>query len=597
MVQFKEWDTTAVYRYADQWKGKSLINGTSLLWPSEQIWTTANLNAFKACFIENVDESSEIFENKLQGQLKGQKPEVVQLACELVYLYLLFPSTITFRRKKELLNTIASFAGLTLDDQNEALIALEHGIGGPGIAYNTRRYYEIRYIAMFADAVLQKPENDRIMILSDHFKVRNMLDTIKEDTNPLSRHIILHLLYPDQYERMASAGHKQQIVEAFLEILDEDSVPEDIDDRILAIRTKLEDILGEKDLDFYRSPLVECWDYSDHDSEVLPIQGLQIKKQIVLYGPPGTGKTHEAKQLAGQFFRQETLRLWGAGEFFKKQEDVNKLVEQRIRRVQFHPGYGYEDFIRGMQLEQNRTIYKNGVFLQVLEEIEAAEGGIGKGLPYVLILDEMNRADLSKVLGECFSLMEDRESAVLLAGQDGQPYPLTVPENLYIIGTMNLIDQSLEQVDFALRRRFLWFFRGFDRNNLVTLLKGKWERWPQKYGKPRKWNRVEDEFELLADRCVQLNQLIAGHEHMGPLYVIGHTYFSDVVSFAQKYIYSQPGVQQVLWNRNKQARGPVTALWNYSLAPLLEQYLSGADSYERKHFMEQAKSAFLWGKV
>ena len=53
--------------------------------------------------------------------------------------------------------------------------------------------------------------------------------------------------------------------------------------------------------------------------------------------------------------------------------------------------------------------------------------------------------------------MEDRESAVLLAGQDGQPYPLTVPENLYIIGTMNLIDQSLEQVDFALRRRFLWF--------------------------------------------------------------------------------------------------------------------------------------------
>lgn len=194
---------------------------------------------------------------------------------------------------------------------------MEHGIGGPGIAYNTRRYYEIRYIAMFADAVLQKPENDRIVFLSDHLKVRNMLDTIKEDTNPLSRHIILHLLYPDQYERMASQGHKQQIVEAFLEILDEDSVPEDIDDRILAIRTKLEDILGEKDLDFYRSPLVECWDYSDHDSEVLPIQGLQIKKQIVLYGPPGTGKTHEAKQLAGQFIRQETLRLWGAGNSLK----------------------------------------------------------------------------------------------------------------------------------------------------------------------------------------------------------------------------------------------------------------------------------------
>jgi len=597
MAQFKDWDTAAVYHYANQWVEKSLIEGTSLLWPSEQLWNTSNLNAFKACFIENVDDSSEIFETKLQGQLKGQKREVVQLACELVYLYLLFPSTITFRRKKELLKTIASFADITLDDQNGALIALEHGIGGPGIAYNTRRYYEIRYLAMFADKVLQLPEDGRASIISDHLKVRDMLDALKEDTKPLSRHIILHLLYPDQYERIASAGHKQQIVEAFLDILDEDSVPEDIDDRILAIRTKLGVILEEKDLDFYRSPILECWDYSDHDSDVLPIQGLQIKKQIVLYGPPGTGKTHEAKQLAGKLIRQEALRQWGAGNFFNNQNDVNELVQQRTRRVQFHPGYGYEDFIRGMQLEQNRTVYKKGVFLQVLEEIEASENGIGKGLPFVLILDEMNRADLSKVLGECFSLMEERESAVLLAVQDGQPFPLMMPENLYIIGTMNLIDQSLEQVDFALRRRFLWFFRGFERNDLISLLKIKWERWPQKYGKPRKWNRVEEEFELLADRCVQLNNLIAGHEQMGPLYVIGHTYFSDVVSFAHKYIYSQPSVQQVLWNRKGQGRGPVSALWNYSLAPLLEQYLSGADTYERKLFMEQAKNTFLWGKA
>lgn len=78
---------------------------------------------------------------------------------------------------------------------------------------------------MFADMVLQRPEEERVTIISDHLKVRNMLDTLKEDANPLSRHIILHLLYPDQYERMASAGHKQQIVEAFLDILDEDSVP------------------------------------------------------------------------------------------------------------------------------------------------------------------------------------------------------------------------------------------------------------------------------------------------------------------------------------------------------------------------------------
>ncbi|OKP97662.1 McrB family protein [Paenibacillus sp. P46E] len=596
MARFKEWDTSAVYSYANQWIEKSLMDGSSLLWPSEEIWTTDNLNAFRACFIDNTDESAEAFETKLKGQLSGQKSEVVQLACELVYLYLLFPSSISYRRKKELLKTIASFANLLLDDQNNALTALEHGIGGPGIAYNTRRYNEIRYIAIFADTVLQMSEEERKELAADHLKVRGLLDKLKEEGNPLSRHILLHLFYPDQYERMASASHKQQIVEAFLDMLDEDSIPVDVDERILAIRKQLSDILCEPDLDFYRSPLMECWDYGDHETDVLPIQGLEIKKQIVIYGPPGTGKTHEAKELAERFIRQETLRQWGAGKFFKNQNNIDELVQQRVRRVQFHPGYGYEDFIRGMQLEQNRTVYKNGVFLQVLEDVKAAENGIGKGLPFVFILDEMNRADLSRVLGECFSLLEDRESEVLLAGQDGNSFSLAVPDNLYIIGTMNLIDQSLEQVDFALRRRFLWFFRGFEREDLISLVKTKWERWPQKYGKPRQWSRVEEEFEVLADRCVRINTLIANHELMGPLYVIGHTYFSDVVSFAQKYIYSQPGVQQVLWNRKGQGRGPISGLWNYSLAPLLEQYLSGADAYERKLLMQQAKDIFLKGQ-
>jgi 5-methylcytosine-specific restriction protein B len=76
-------------------------------------------------------------------------------------------------------------------------------------------------------------------------------------------------------------------------------------------------------------------------------------------------------------------------------------------------------------------------------------------IPVVLILDEMNRADVSKVLGEGFSLLEDRDTAVRLGGHDEVPRRVQLPVNLYIVGTMNLIDQSLEHVDFALRRRFL----------------------------------------------------------------------------------------------------------------------------------------------
>ena len=93
-------------------------------------------------------------------------------------------------------------------------------------------------------------------------------------------------------------------------------------------------------------------------------------------------------------------------------------------------------------------------------------------IPFVLILDEMNRADLSKVLGECFSLLENRQMPMRLAGYEERE--IIFPDNLYIIGTMNLIDQSLEQVDFALRRRFLLFPRDFSRDEFLSVCEYRW---------------------------------------------------------------------------------------------------------------------------
>ena len=99
-------------------------------------------------------------------------------------------------------------------------------------------------------------------------------------------------------------------------------------------------------------------------------------------------------------------------------------------------------------------------------------------LPHVLILDEMNRTDLSRLLGECFSLLEDRNEPVHLPGigQDGSAMQLRIPDDLFVIGTMNLIDQSIEQIDFALRRRFLWLLCPFDAEALVGAAKAKVER-------------------------------------------------------------------------------------------------------------------------
>jgi 5-methylcytosine-specific restriction enzyme B len=152
-----------------------------------------------------------------------------------------------------------------------------------------------------------------------------------------------------------------------------------------------------------------------------------------------------------------------------------------------------------------------------------------QGIPLVMILDEMNRADLSKVLGECFSFMENRGQPVQLAGQDCTPRNVAFPDDLYLIGTMNLIDQSLEQVDFALRRRFLWFPRGYMRQQLLDVAEHGWERLRKENRITKDWDRYADEFEILADRAEALNRLIDQHPSLGPQYEVGHTYFCDVV--------------------------------------------------------------------
>ena len=208
----------------------------------------------------------------------------------------------------------------------------------------------------------------------------------------------------------------------------------------------------------------------------------------------------------------------------------------------------------------------------------------------------MNRADLGKVLGECFSLMEDRENPVQLAGQDETAPEVSLPENLYLIGTMNLIDQSLEHVDFALRRRFLWFFRGFDPQQFLAVAEYRWNL-SRKESRIRKdWERHVSEFETLAERAEFLNERIAQHPSLGEQYQIGHTYFCDVVSFIETELAAQPRMQFVLYNsRGRGRQQTVGVLWRYSIAPLLEQYLSGVDSAERKTFLDQAEILLMTG--
>jgi MoxR-like ATPase len=176
---------------------------------------------------------------------------------------------------------------------------------------------------------------------------------------------------------------------------------------------------------------LEQWAAETHfDSETLQrwVRSVERKKQAIFYGPPGTGKTFVAERLA--------RHLIGGGDGFSE-------------IVQFHPSYAYEDFMQGLR---PRTLSGGGLeYAMVPGRFRdfCSRAGECKGR-CVLIVDEINRANLSRVLGELMFLLEYRGQAVPLASRER----FQIPQNVRIIGTMNTADRSIALVDHALRRRF-----------------------------------------------------------------------------------------------------------------------------------------------
>lgn len=191
---------------------------------------------------------------------------------------------------------------------------------------------------------------------------------------------------------------------------------------------------------------------ADMNTEIQTL--LKSNLNVILTGAPGTGKTYTAKQVA--------CAMTG--------DDPKAEVQPHIESVQFHPSYDYSDFVIGMKPEivdgvnGSKAVsfdWHDGIFKtfadKALEEYDKAEDK-AKAPKFVFLIDEINRADLSRVFGELFSLLEEEyrypnnKKGVMLP--NGKAF--VIPRNLFIIGTMNDIDRSVESMDFALRRRFAW---------------------------------------------------------------------------------------------------------------------------------------------
>lgn len=184
---------------------------------------------------------------------------------------------------------------------------------------------------------------------------------------------------------------------------------------------------------------------------------LNERKQVVLEGSPGTGKT---------FLVQRLLKACG-------------VVEGQSTLVQFHPTYSYEDFVEGFR--PVATTDGSGAALTVkpgpLKRI-ADEASKAPGKPFVLVIDEINRANIAKVFGELYYLLEYRNFEIELLYSESERFSL--PENLFIIGTMNTADRSIALLDAAMRRRFVFL----SMDSTEPALTGMLARWCTAHGKP-----------------------------------------------------------------------------------------------------------------
>lgn len=213
---------------------------------------------------------------------------------------------------------------------------------------------------------------------------------------------------------------------------------------------------------------------------------LEMKYNVILQGAPGVGKTYAAKRLAYSIMGEED--------------------ESRIKFVQFHQSYSYEDFIQGYRPTDNGGFFlKNGVFYDFCHK---AENDIDR--PYFFIIDEINRGNLSKILGELMMLIEkDHRGERLNLLYSNEEF--CVPKNIRIIGMMNTADRSLAMMDYALRRRFAFysFKPAFKNPKFIDYQESKKNK----------------KFSNLIDAVEKLNEEIANDDNLGKGFEIGHSYF------------------------------------------------------------------------
>ena len=566
-----------VFEAVNHWRDNCLLKDGSVF-SNENLWTEKNLNdKFLRNLVKEIlktDQPDGNFMERLILQLENinAKSAMYKLLGESLWVMYLASSAMQPTTKKNQIKHLWNKSGTELPDNEYLKDKYMEGHGRPGMGFAMYLWAELMDFVLFVREIKKLSADKRETYLknSNGVELSRQWDKWPEQwrknfpgesdllvENRQIRHMLLHLLFPDHFERVFSGTDKMKIVKKFTSEDASDKSWSEIDKILQTIRKEREAHYGTSDIDFYVAPLVHDWrggrsDPTDKENTNTAMSHSPLNQ--IFYGPPGTGKTYRTVNAAVEivdstFYKEnENNRLKLRGRY----EEL--MREGKIAFVTFHQSFGYEEFVEGIRpvmggdgknvsYEIKGGILKNlckhandvrspisidGAIKKLQEEVSKApvtmktlrgkkftvirtKGQRKDTFPYnvpnqdgsnvnikeikdmcrgiadpgvrnpsyargvieyfkkeyglitnqpnvVLIIDEINRGNISRIFGDLITLIEEskrlgsEEETTAQLPYSGEPFG--VPNNLYIIGTMNTADRSIALLDTALRRRF-----------------------------------------------------------------------------------------------------------------------------------------------